>query len=107
MQPIAIYLEDKSPHPANPEVFETILRKAQLRGIGIVHYSGSPHNLEILGREAEKKGIQIYYILDLLNSNNYFFSLLSEVEIYKTEDVFGNYDWYFRNHSTRRPGTPK
>ena len=55
-----------------------MLEKVKGKNIGIIYYSGAPCNLEILGLAAEKKGIEIYYILDLLNSNNYFFDLLSE-----------------------------
>ena len=41
---------------------------------------------------ANKKEVKIFYVLDLLTTNNYFFELLTESEIYPTSDIFGNND---------------
>lgn len=48
--------------------------------------------------------MKIYYILDLLNANSYFFELLEESELYATIDALGKLDWFPRNPENNRPG---
>lgn len=101
---IAVYLDHPSPRPIKKEIFENIIESARKNGIYRIYYSGSIRNLETLGLVAKLKGISIYYVFDILNSNNYFFELLEESELYPTEDVFGNKDWYPRDPVSKRPG---